>query len=185
MKNTRHERITLVVAAYIIGFTTAFIAFGVNQIGGGESTNVISYNSVNTAEKVTTRPDSVASIRVEKDGLVVVAEGLQRLLSARKSAFSASVISSSPAPGFAERLVEAELSRNNKFVYFCEQLDMESETCDPYVYSLENDTVYSVTLNGEKYFPAIGGHSSAWSPVGYLSINEYTSASPDTPWILK
>ena len=32
MEGTRNERVIMVMAAYVIGFTTAFIAFGLNQM---------------------------------------------------------------------------------------------------------------------------------------------------------
>lgn len=189
MENSRHERAVIVAASYVIGFTSAFIAFGLNQANNANYDLVV--NPVENQESVTVAPTPVrsyqASVRIESDGLVVVTENGERLLSARKNspALAASVIASVPQPGFAEKIIEAELSRDSEYVYFCEQLVATDENCSSYVYNIDEDVIYPVIVDGEPYVPTISSHSSAWSPSGYLNIGGYMSASIETPWILQ
>jgi len=184
MENSRHERALVVVASYVIGFASAYIAFGVSQSQQIVYMPVVSEQHQVAKKSVIASP--TASLRVEDDGLVLATQDKERLLTARKSSpLVASLIQAGPTPGFAEKLTEAELSRDSEYVYFCEQLTPEAESCDAYVYSVNDDVLYPVQINGEVYTPNNASHVSAWSPAGYLTIGEYQSASTETPWILQ
>lgn len=190
MENSRHERAIIVAASYVIGFTSAFIAFGANQTDTTtKNLNIISNHDSNyqTAAVVTAPTRSYeASVRIESDGLVVVTDDKERLLSARKSSpHLASVITSAAQPGLAVKVIEAELSRDSEYVYFCEQLTDDAENCSAYIYSIDEDVLHPVVVAGEDYEPNISSHTSAWSPNGYLNIGGYMSASIETPWILQ
>lgn len=181
MNNSRHERAIVVLASYVIGFTTAYIAFGVGQ----PYAKAPSVSYVNNVAQYEIREAPEASIFIDELGLGVITEDRVRLLSARRDAMAANVISATPQPGVAVALTEAELSRDGKFVYFCEQLTEESDQCDPYVYSLEADVLYPVEVYGERYYPNNATHVSAWSPAGYLTVDDYISATIAEPWKLR
>lgn len=129
----------------------------------------------------------LATILVEEDGLVVATEEGERLLSVYSgSPLAASVVSTDLGLSVpADHLIEAELSRDSTYVYFCEQQRKEIDICNPFVYSVLDGVTYPVTLNGSKYEPAASRHFSAWSAQGILSVNGYESVSGETPWQLQ
>ena len=185
MENTRHERALVVAASYIIGFTSAFIAFGVSNI---PQTPELLVNSVSSQAQVVTasaKKSEATSLRFEDAGLVVVTEDLERLLSARRSSsLMANVISSGAQSGFAVSIVEAEISRDGQFVYYCEQQSTDSDSCVAYVYSVVDDIIHPVQVDGSHYNPKSEGHMSTWTPAGYLNLEAYRSVSANTPWVL-
>ncbi len=190
MENSRHERAFVVMASYVIGFTSAFIAFGINHF---TPTDVIVMSD--TITQIATQQPAMqprqgqsysASIRVEPAGLVVVSEAGKRLLSARKdSPYLASVISAEPQPGLAVKIIEAELSRDSRFVYFCEQLTPDSQSCTAYVYSIADDVLHPLQVRDAGYEPQIVTHTSAWSQDGNLMVDGFISSSAETPWELQ
>lgn len=189
MEGTQHEKIGIVIAAYIIGFSTAFIAFGINNLKEEALPLVSSYqqstwnNDVYAEyEEVT---EGIIGVSVAQDGLFAVTAANERILSANQAVLSASVIDSSDLSGYYYEIIDAEASPNGMFVYFCEQLTAESETCDPYIYSLEDDSVHTVKVGEEKYKSVITEHASAWSTSSTLSLNEFSSKDAQKPWLLE
>ena len=181
MEGTRHEKIAIIIASYVIGFTTAFIAFGINQpdsrmqvqIQGGQN---------NSAQQVS--DNDITSVGYGNDGLFVITSGYERLLSAKASTLGASAISSKGTSGYYYKIVDAEASRDGRFVYFCEQLTQDAETCDPYVYAVEDDSLHMVKADGSAYKSPVATHESAWSDDNDLVLNSMSSAVKDTPWLL-
>ncbi len=190
MENSRHERAMVVMTSYVIGFTSAFIAFGINHVTQTDMIVVDTSSVTGSSEVVSMQPRKgesySASIRIEPAGLVVVSEAGKRLLSARKnSPYVASAISADPQPGFAVKIIEAELSRDSRFVYFCEQLEDEAQSCVAYVYSIADDVLHPLKVRGSEYGPQILTHTSAWSQDGNLMVDGFLSTSPETPWELQ
>ena len=185
MENSRHDRVIVIVSSYIIGFTSAFIAFGLtNTSNNNLKLTTSDFKVAHEVANVVESEKKTASLHIEADGLVVVTPEGERLLSARKTPeLAASVIASKP--GYAVKLTEAELSRDSKYVYFCEQLSSDTETCDPYVYSLSEDVLHPVKVGGEDYKPVNETHHSAWSPAGFLTLDGHISTSIAEPWVLQ
>ena len=159
MEGTRHERVALVVAAYVIGFITAFIAFG---IGGQKDVEMKNKQAGihNAAAQTIVSEQNPVSVGIGEDGLFVITDTGERMLSASQQSLNASLISSAGVPGMYYSIIDAEASHNGVHVYFCEQLTADSETCDPYVYSLQTDLIYPVKIDGEKYRAPITTHKS-------------------------
>lgn len=183
MENSRHERAIIVAASYVIGFTSAYIAFGV---AATDYQHKITLPPTQPQTETTVAEEERTVLRLEETGLVAVTEDLERLLSAhRSSPLAANVVGATPEPGMAHSLVEAELSRDGAYVYFCEALTADAQTCDPYVYDVAADTLHPVRVNGTDYYPQIDEHRSSWTPSGYLTVNQFRSISPGMPWLLK
>jgi len=190
MENSRHERAYVVMTSYVIGFTSAFIAFGINHVVQTDFVVIEDLTQTAAVQQPAMQPrmgqSYSASIRIEPAGLVVVSEAGKRLLSARKdSPYLASVISSEAQPGLAVKIVEAELSRDSRFVYFCEQLQAEAQSCVAYVYNIASDVLHPLKVRGAVYEPQIVTHTSAWSQDGNLMVDGFISSSPLTPWELQ
>lgn len=182
MEGTRHERIALVLAAYVIGFVTAFIAFGLT----GDTLYEVPDQTLTVSaaqNKDTVQPKT--GVAVGEDGLFVIVDNGERMISASRTTLGASLIGTGEIPGFYTSIIDAEASRNGRFVYFCEQLLDENTTCDPYVYSLDEDALHPIKLDGQNYKSPIDGHTSAWSEESTLTLNGAISVDPSKPWLLE
>ncbi len=180
MEGHRHEKVAIVICAYIIGFTTAFIGFGVNSLQKKE----VPYVPVQANATKEIQKNVVTSISFGDDGLYAVTPAGNILLSVNKSALEASVIGATRNSGYYFAIVDAEASRDGKFVYFCEQLMENDTTCDPYVYDLQGDILHKVSQNGEAISSDVKTHASAWDENGMLSLNGNQSVSNAKPWEL-
>lgn len=182
MEGTRHERIALVIAAYVIGFVTAFIAFGLSS-NTAQEVSTPTFTVSAAPNKAETKPKT--GVAVGEDGLFVIVDNGERMISASRSTLGANLVGSGPIPGFYAHIIDAEASRNGRFVYFCEQLLEESTTCDPYIYSLDADALFPIKRDGVLYKSPIEGHRSAWSEESTLTLNGAAAVDPSKPWMLE
>jgi len=180
MEGTRHEKAILIVAAYVIGFTSAFIAFGLSNTQVSEPQ--ISFINKLEASPSSQSSASVASVVLRDDGLYLVTGETDRLLSAKRSILGEET--SKALPGFFENMIDAEASRDGRFVYFCEQLTQEAENCDPYVYAVETDALYHVKKDGNDLYPIVSNHESMWVNDSVLVVNGVSSEDVNKPWLL-
>ncbi len=86
MEGSRHERVALVVATYVIGFVTAFIAFGVTQLEDSV-TFVYVPQAAQTAAIADAMPAATASVdspvvSLRPEGLYLVRGAEEGLISA-------------------------------------------------------------------------------------------------------
>lgn len=187
MEGHRHEKVAIVLCAYIIGFTTAFIGFGVNSLQKKEVPNTpVTANTVEVVETVSKniQKNIITSVSFGDDGLYAVTPAGNILLSVNKSVLEASVIGATRTSGYYFAVVDAESSRDGKFVYFCEQLMESDATCDPYVYDLQGDILHKVSLEGSVVSSDVKTHASAWDETGVLTLNGNRSMAPLKPWEL-
>ena len=186
MEGNRHEKVAIVLSAYIIGFTTAFIGFGINDVYEVAPTEmvVVESSKLNQIDKALTEEDVITSVSLGDDGLYASTKENTFLLSAKKTSFGASLVATQETPGQHYAVEGAEVSRDGKFAYFCEQLSENNDTCDAYVYSLKENTLYKVSYDGVAYAPAIASHVSSWSEEGLLHVNKGVSISKNEPWRL-
>ncbi len=182
MEGTRHEKVALIIAAYVIGFITAFIAFGQDKPQTHESIVLI------TEEKAFAAPvqeSTQTMVGFDEDGLYAITPAGERIISANRNVLSASALESTGLAGYFYNIIDAEPSRDGAYIYFCEQLTAESENCDAYVYALATDTLYRVTLDAQAYSPTIAGHNSMWGTQNDLTLSGAISINTQMPWILE
>ncbi len=182
MEGTRNEKIIIVISAYIIGFTTSFIAFGLETPNQTEVPQSQEQHVHAQVEKFDASLETISSIETNDDGLFIVTDGYSRLLSAKRGSLGASLIASVPTPGFHTKIIAASLSKDLKFVYFCEQQIPDTQKCSPYVYSLLDDSSHVVKLNGAVFEQAIEGHTAVWTDNNLLVLNENLTSNPQKPW---
>ena len=123
-------------------------------------------------------------MRLDDSGLYANIGGYERILSAKQSSLSTSVVQSKPTSGFFTEMHKPLISPDGWFVFFCEQINASVSTCDPYVYSLFNDTIYPVMVG--TVAPALKTDIIyvSWSDSNELQLNGYSSINPQTPWKL-
>lgn len=188
MEGKRHEKVVIVISSYIIGFTTAFIGFGVTAIQTADVplTSYIPQESNVEATAVTPiQKNVITSISFGTDGLYAVTPAGNILLSVNKKVQEASVIGATRNSGYYFEIVDAEASRDGKFAYFCEQLMESDTTCDPYVYDLQGDLLHKVKENGSPVNSTVKDHASSWDENGLLSLNGSNSTDAAKPWELQ
>lgn len=181
MEGTRHEKIALIVVAYVIGFTSAFIAFGINDYTA-EKKGIDTNNAQAFINQSANVRHTSLSVGLGEEGLFAITEDKERILSADKHSSDTTV--SERTSGFFHAMIDAEVSRDGEYVYFCEQLMAEDFSCDPYVYSLDQDTLFPVTFEGEHIKPLILSHDSTWTEDNALVLNSAASLDSSEPWKL-
>ncbi len=160
IEGTRHERAAIVTASYIIGFITAFIAFGAT-VGTDEVVPALP-QSATVIESIDTtvptqEPDEVASeqavmsLHYTEAGLVLKTPENERLLS-------------------AAQVIGATLSPNEHFVYFCEVADAAGETCQSLIYDIQNNSLVPVTVNATALSLPATAHRVTWSEAGLATV---------------
>ncbi len=169
MEGTRNERVAILLASYVIGFVTAYIAFGVVQLSNTvELVTIASQNTASAimAERQANR-NSATFIAMDKEGLVVIKDNKRTLLSATIDAQDNTFLDE----GAHVAITDYSLSPDKKSVYFCELPATDVDSCRPYIYSITDDVVYPVTVDGEPVAFDATKQSVSWSEVGELIIN--------------
>ena len=163
MEGTRNERVAILVVSYIIGFVTAYVAFGLTQL----EEKFVYMPVDNTAslisalgKKESTSPGVAA---LTKDGLVLVKNDEARVISAQMAA-SEGIL----PDGYHTSLADYSLSPDGSHVYFCEVPAADVDVCRPYLYSVAEDTVYPVKIDGQRVAFEAENHRISWSEDGEL-----------------
>jgi len=169
MEGTRNERVAILLTSYLIGFITAYIAFGVIQFENSlEFTQV---ETQHTASVIQARQQSVplenVFLAVDKEGLVLIKNNTRTLLSLNVG----NNLNNSFQDGEHVAISEYALSDDKKHVYFCELPSVTSESCRPYIYSIVDQVVYPVEINGERVAFEAEGQEISWSIDGTLLVN--------------
>jgi hypothetical protein len=167
MEGTRHERVVTVLSAYLIGFTTAFIAFGVTQIENrvdfvyvptpGQTAAVM--NAVPTAIE----HSEVTVAYVNETGLMYNGHNGEVLISAYAE--------DSQEDGMHQSIFEFSMSPDGKYLYFCEVPSADMDACKPFVYVVAAEAVYPVTEGGERIALPLAATTLTWDDFGLTAIS--------------
>lgn len=176
IEGTRNERVIMVLAAYAIGFTTAFIAFGVTQIE-----DKIQFVYVPTASQTASVVGAVSEDAAPADGTLVLNEvGLVYKDGETEELLSANTMQNGD-DGFHAALIDYALSPDQQFVYFCEQPLPTSESCKPFVYSAAAKLVFPVLQNKERIALPLQQQNLTWGEGGLEAVGDATiDALPST-----
>ncbi len=111
MEGSRNEKIVIVLSAYVIGFTTAFIAFGINNSYTPSVPEEDFSRSYVQPLSVKVAPQVISSIEENDEGFFAVIGGYKRMLSAKRSTLGANVIASNATSGFYTAVIANTLSK--------------------------------------------------------------------------
>jgi hypothetical protein len=165
MEGTRHERVITVLSAYLIGFTTAFIAFGVNQIENRVDFVYVP-SPAQTASVITaTMPEPTTNpvAYVTEAGLMFGGGGTEVLVSAYSE--------QGGEDGVHQSIFEFKASPDEQFLYFCEVPSADIEACKPFVYVVAKDAVYPVTEGGARIALPLTETELTWDAAGLVAIS--------------
>jgi hypothetical protein len=185
MIGTRHEKAVIVLTSYVIGFTTAFIAFGLTTMHYSDKQMSKRAPHMQSAKKVDYKEvhNNISAIGTDESGLYVTIGGYNRIISGNKNALEASVIASITGPGYAVKHHMPQVTEDGWFAFYCEQAEEGATDCAPFVYSLFDDTIHKVTLDGVHESLTIDDVNVSWAENNQLIINSFTSSDPKMPWI--
>jgi hypothetical protein len=199
IEGTKHEKVVLIVIAYIIGFTSGFIAFGVvpkvpaplsemvvetpvdgmGQNPDGSSYELPTENPPEGGEQV-----SQNGITSYEDGkLYATVKGERFVLSLHQD-----VMENSNVEGFATQGIHTDLpvysaSSDGKYVHFCEQ-HTEADECSHFIFDTSSNVIMPVSLEGARFVTARAvAETTAWNGDA-LTVGIYRSADNATPWKL-
>lgn len=185
MEGTRNEKVALVTVAYVIGFITAFIAFGISI--PGKSTEV----KINTTPHVASSVEqyfeeptvseklyAATSVAEDDEGLYTLVDDQKRLLSIK------AVNGEIDQPGFHYEITNAIISENGAYVFFCEELSPDAETCTPYVYETITETLHRVVLDGELFVSNVDTHTAVWNGNTLTVDGQSPAGEIGMPWEL-
>ncbi len=195
LEGTKHEKAVLVIVAYIIGFTSGFIAFGV--------ANLSSNNQVAEIPPVTTGwpegympptemppmetmemeamplPDEAAYYQ---DGKLYATVGAERfVLSLHSEIMPTENVEGFSTQGIHENLPKYAASADGRYVYFCEQQTTDPE-CTSFIFDVAKSVIQPVSIDGERLItPNEVAEDARWEG-DRIVIGSYTSDAMDTPW---
>lgn len=189
----KHERASIVFLSYLIGFTTAFIGYGLatdeeylaplvvapaapSQLG----TVVGSITPVEVPE-VTVPPRAEAGdVAYEtEEGLFMEVAGEARLISPDQL--------TTPFPELNPHTSVATyvVSTTKDYMFYCTISVIDSIACNPFVYSWADNTIYPVSIGSINGTFDSSMVKAAWSSDGRLQVNQYVSVSASAPWQLE
>ena len=160
MEGTRNERVAIVLTAYVIGFITAYIAFGVMQLES--SVKFAQVPAQNTALVIASQNTDM-SVELTESGLFLLQGNERTLISAASD--------SGLAEGTHVDISNYSLSDDESQVYFCELPTLDSESCRPYIYSINDAVVYPVTVGNERVAYDALNHKVSWNEARELVVD--------------
>lgn len=194
MNGSRHEKAALTAVAYVIGFTAAYILFGnfnststpafVLPVDNSAAAVITATEAAPAAEEpaeVVATPDFLVSYNAGK--LEVSVNGEVKLLSynpATAELDSAAELTQGTHVGE----VEYSVSKDNKFVFFCEQYVEAEDVCAGFVYDVAADKIFPVTKSGVVAIISNKSASNAIFTAVGLKIGSNYSANPSAPWVM-
>ncbi len=177
----KNERAIIMGLAYFIGFTTAFIGYGLSTktylaplVAVEEGNNLAAVSSVLTPETSdlsasTPTPDSA-------DDLTMTVGSETRLISAAYAAV--------PELGDEAHLAlyAVTLNQKTKQLFFCKTTVSTPDTCTAYMYDWDKNGLYAVGKDGAALTFSSSTLSAKWLANGALRLNDLVSVSAAAPW---
>ena len=174
-----------IVVAFGLGFLFASFIFAFFDPRHGHDDKHYKYRSVHQAHESREYPktkgvhnNEAVSVMERDDGLYVLVNGSEILLSANTNQGSAS------GEGLYVDIIAKSVSPNGNYVHYCE-LQTLGDSCLNYIYDIENAGLYRVEQGDATLASAVANYSSAWQEDGTLRINEFVSAQAIAPWVME
>lgn len=195
IEGTKHEKAVLVILAYVVGFTAGFIVFGLSSAPALQSvtvapivetpatTEVVAEVPVDKMMENTEAPDMSQQVMYKDGRLMANSNGASVLLSAQMQTVDAETAKAFAEQGVHEALPQYMASDDGNFIYYCEQHAGE-DTCINFVYSVTDQVIQYVTVDGVKLRSTPTDAKSAYWDGASLVIGSARSMTPEAPWKL-
>lgn len=209
LEGTKHEKVVLVILAYVIGFTTGLICFGLSvnhdkyevSEHGVEMSDTISHETMvnpddNYPEQITpeseqqtapeetsTSTNSEVSVGYEGGRLFSNLNGASVVLSVKRDQLTPDQVQVFSEQGLHDAIPNYLVSQDSNYIYFCEQ-KTEADSCSDLIYDVENKSIHFVTIDGVKVAStAVEAKTANWNG-SLLSIGNKVSQNASEPWKL-
>lgn len=163
----KQEKAIIMALTYLIGFLTAYIAFGIHSPEVEEN-----YPKNITNETTDVRTDILS------DGFFAVLDGQYRALSAQ--AYNAT----EPTPGQHVSISHVTISPDNQYIHYCAKETQEATQCLNYVYAVDGDITRVVRDIEDKPMYSAFDDETYWTAGGYLHLAEHSSIDNKSPWLV-
>ncbi len=203
-EGTKHEKIVLVILAYVIGLTSGFIGFGINdhyQYGSQRvmgDMDMMEYFDEEPSSTLpatgragyvspTTQPPEANTVEADvvyEDGqlLAMTNEG-PVVLSVDVEQLGDSIPEALAVQGYHTEPPIFLASPEGKYVYFCEQ-HLGVDECTNFLFNINDVSIQYVQIEKRKFVSPTSQAASAYWALDGLHIGKYTSESVETPWKL-
>lgn len=175
----KQQQALIIVLSYVIGFSTAFIAFNLTDVqekSNNAKNGPISNSSAETnhkIEKVVT--DTKVKTMINNEGLFVVHDGKERIISAKANS------SDDLGDGYHKDVSASMVSPDGSYVYYCAEAGSDDESCSCFIYSLADDAVYKIIIDGKQLVTSKKESLFvSWLPDNSLKISDQLVLSAPT-----
>jgi hypothetical protein len=204
LEGTKHEKAVLVLLAYIIGLTSGFIGFGINNFYQNESKFSTKHQQkmmedfdyaapvLRTTDKVgyfppTGQPpqdgEEVNLVHYENGQLTVSTNDGPIVLSVHVDQLGDNIPELLALQGHHVEPPVYVVSPGGRYVYFCEQ-HLGVNGCTNLLFDKEAISIQYVQVRNEKLISPVSLAASAYWAAEGLSLGEFISESISTPWKL-
>ncbi|MFN3188600.1 MAG: hypothetical protein ACK42D_03625 [Candidatus Paceibacteria bacterium] len=201
LEGTKHEKAVLVVLAYIIGLTSGFIGFGINnyyQDGVRQATSVMEVSGdegapvLGTSDQAGYLPPeenppqdiSYTETVVYEDGqLTAITDVGHMVLSVHVDKLGDTIPEPLSIQGHHIETPIYLASPEGKYVYFCEQ-HLGADSCTNLLFDSEEISIQYLQVENQKFVTPVSQAASAYWASDGLHIGEFISESLSTPWRL-
>ncbi len=156
----KNEQIILVVLAYVIGFTTAFIAFSLDN----KKEHINFVEAVDVKRVANVAQASSVSILNNEEGLFVSKDGEERILSGK-------VLGVSTEDGFHTGIASTNISPDGLYVHYCAEMDEGDNSCVNFIYSVAEDKVFKLSFDQDLSVSSDTNQNVFWLSSNTLSIS--------------
>lgn len=172
---TDHTKAILVGLAYVIGFTTAYIAFELNDY----SSSYVVKENYQTESRVVQQASAYGAVRTitNSEGLFVASDEGERIISAATNEDDLEF-------GFHKEIVSTSVSQDGTMVHYCATMD-DTDSCYHFVYVISEDVVHPVRDKDRLLVTSsMVAKESNWLTDNRLSIGGTLSQDSTTPWLM-
>lgn len=167
-----HTHAILVVLAYLIGFITAYIGFGLDYNINHKSKTVVGNQNQGASAY-----SSVKAVTTD-EGLFMSNGDTERIISARSEKTDLSL-------GYHRDIVATSVSMYGDYIYYCAEMNDE-ELCHHFIYVKKEDKVYPIMKSGNALVTdSYLSQNVLWLKNNTLQIDQLISIDKTKPWLVE
>lgn len=186
----QHERAAVMALTFCIGFTTAFIAYGVPQVSApvpvafAPATQPAAIIIAESPESVPA-PAPSAAVATAQPGVALDKEGLWFLRNGERLLVSPSIASAPTIPEAHVDVHQAVARADGAYLFFCAETAAAAGVCEPRVFDSTNFGVHRIQSQGQTGTLDPAQLEVSWQSDGRLAINGFVSSSAVQPWVVE
>jgi hypothetical protein len=207
IEGTKHEKVVIIVLAYVMGFTAGFICFGIsakfnNAVAPVPLVSVAAPQAVEPTESTPTADATepatveetvaaspaannlgVASVTYTEGKLQAGIGANTYLLSMKTDSLDSTEKAEFKKQGTHTDIPAYSVSPDNNWIFFCEQQTTD-DSCNAFMFDVANNVIKYVSADGKKLsVTAAVAKAATWSDKGF-TLDGKTSTDATNPSVL-